>query len=276
MDPAVAQAWLAQNRVRILDVRTPQEHAQLGHLLGAILLPVDLILSAPAILSAEIEDPILVYCEHGIRSEHAASVLVRAGFRRVVNLRGGMAAWRGAREFGEQPIAGPSPWLLNNADLLRPGARVLDVACGAGRHALLLAAARFGVRAVDRNEGRIDRLRRAAGALQLRLDADVVDLEAPDVDLGQDAYDVILVVHYLHRPLFPALRRALAPGGLLLYETFLKGHAERYGKPSNPAFLLDPGELARLVAPLDVVRAFEGESNGRLVSATAATRTAAL
>lgn len=169
-------------------------------------------------------------------------------------------------------MADPSPWLLDNVDLFRPGARVLDVACGAGRHALFLAAARFNVRAVDKDEGRIDRLRHAAGALQLPLHADVLDLEAPDLSLGNDAYDAILVVHYLHRPLFPALRRALAPGGLLLYETFLKGHAERYGKPSNPAFLLEPGELARLAAPLDLVRSFEGESNGRIVSAIAATR----
>jgi len=66
------------------------------------------------------------------------------------------------------------------------------------------------------------------------------------VDLGTEAYELVLVVHYLHRPLFPSLVRALAPGGLLLYETFTTAQAAR-GKPTNPDFLLEPGELLEAV-----------------------------
>ena len=74
---------------------------------------------------------------------------------------------------------------------------------------------------------------------------------------------------YLHRPLFPALVRALRPGGVLLYETFTKEQA-RHGRPSNPEFLLDPGELPDLVAPLEVIRRREGEFEGRHVASVAA------
>ncbi len=88
-----------------------------------------------------------------------------------------------------------------------------------------------------------------------------------------DVYDVTVGVHYLYRPLFPALVRALRPGGLLLYETFLVGHA---GKgPTNPAFLLAPGELPALVSPLLVVRQREGELEDRRVASVAAIRQSA-
>ena len=89
------------------------------------------------------------------------------------------------------------------------------MACGRGRNALLLAAVGLVVRAVDRDRERIEALRRAARHAGLSLEAEVVDLEAEDgVDLGDSSRDVILTVHYLHRPLFPAIARALRPGGL--------------------------------------------------------------
>ena len=86
-----------------------------------------------------------------------------------------------------------------------------------------------------------------------------MDLEGAPPPLGDAAYDVIVVTHYLHRPLFPSLLAALRPGGTLVYETFLRAQAAR-GRPTNPDFLLEPGELRRLVAPLDV----RGRSRGRL------------
>jgi tellurite methyltransferase len=146
------------------------------------------------------------------------------------------------------------------------------VACGFGRHALLLAAAGFPVTAVDRDEGRIASLRATSERLGIPLEAKVVDLEAGPTELGDGVYDLVLVFHYLHRPLFPALVRALAPGGLLIYETFTRAQAAR-GEPKNPAFLLEPGELAGLVAPLEVLRQREGEFEGRMVAGVAARRT---
>jgi SAM-dependent methyltransferase len=170
---------------------------------------------------------------------------------------------------GIGPGEAPCSWLLENLDLVPPAARTLDVACGRGRHALLLAAAGFPVEAVDRDAGLIDSLRTTAERLQLPLRAEVRDLETGTADLGTETYDLVLVFHYLHRPLFPALVRALAPGGLLLYETFTVEQARR-GKPTNPDFLLQPGELRRSVAPLVVLREREGEFEERMVSGVAA------
>ncbi len=98
---------------------------------------------------------------------------------------------------------------------------------------------------------------------------DVIDLEADAVSLGQSVYGAILVFNYLHRPLMPVLIDALAPGGVLIYETFTRGQAAR-GHPRNPAFLLDDGELPRLVRPLEVVRSFEGERDGNLIASVVA------
>jgi SAM-dependent methyltransferase len=171
------------------------------------------------------------------------------------------------------PIDGPSSWLLENADLLPRGGRALDVACGRGRHALLLAGAGFRVDAVDRDEGCIAALAAVAERLELPVEARVLDLETGEVDLGDALYDIVLVFHYLHRPLFPALLRALATGGLLLYETFTTAQAAR-GKPPNPDFLLQPGELVTRVAPLEVLRQREGDFEGRMIASVAARKPA--
>ena len=271
IDPALAEQLVREGNVCPVDVRTPQEFEHLGHIPGATLLPVDLISVAPATLRQE-PRPLLVYCEHGIRSAHAARFLVQAGFEKVMNMVGGMSGWRGPRDhtpgdpFGE---SGVSSWLVTNQDLLLKGGSALDVACGTGRHALLLAAAGFTIRAVDRDPDPIVSLRAVAKRLDLPIRAEVLELESASVDLGDQIHDLIVVIHYLYRPLFPSLFRALRPGGLLLYETFTVHQAAR-GKPRNPAFLLQPGELRRLVAPLRILRDREGEHEGRMVSAVAA------
>jgi SAM-dependent methyltransferase len=182
---------------------------------------------------------------------------------------GGMSRWTGPRVHEPSPIAGPSPWLLSNVTLAPRGARTLDVACGRGRHALFLAGAGFPVRAVDRDAGHVAWLGALGRRLKLPLDAEVVDLEDGGADLGAEAWELVLVFNFLHRPLFPALVRALKPGGVLLYETYTRAQAER-GRPTNPDHLLEPGELPRLVAPLEVVRQREGEVDGRALASVAA------
>jgi rhodanese-related sulfurtransferase len=262
---------LASGSARVLDVREPEEFTGLGHIPGALLLPVDLVPSAVATLPRD-GRPLIVCCEHGVRSVRAAALLVQAGIDPVINMRGGMSVWRGPRDFAPAAGAsdlGPSSWLLESADLLPRGGDAIDLACGRGRHALLLAAAGFRVRAIDRDPGRIEFLREAAGRLHLDVTAQVIDLEAGAVDLGEDAADLIVCVHYLHRPLFPAIVRALRRSGILLYETFTVEQAAR-GGPTNPDFLLRHDELPRLVAPLEVLRRREGETQGRMVAAIAA------
>ncbi len=137
-------------------------------------------------------------------------------------------------------ISEPSAWVVEWAAQIRPGGEVLDVACGNGRHARFLARLGFEVHAVDRDAS-LFRDKPAAVSL---LEA---DLEAGPWPYTGRRFDGIVVTHYLHRPLLPVLVASLEPGGILLYETFAQGN-ERFGKPSNPAFLLAPGEL------LDAVR----------------------
>jgi rhodanese-related sulfurtransferase len=262
---------VARGAVHVVDVRSPEEYRDLGHVPGAILLPLHLIVSGAATLPRD-GRPLLVHCEHGIRSVHACEVLARAGVEGLLNLRGGLSLWTGPREFGpdEPAVTGPSSWLLECADLLPPGrGRALDVACGRGRHALLLAATGFEVHAVDRDESALASLDAAARRLGLPVTTGRVDLETGRPDLGDHGYVLVSVFHYLHRPLFPVLVAAMAPGALLLYETFTIDQAA-LGHPTNPAFLLEHGELRRLVAPLEVVRERDGVHEGRHVAAVAA------
>ena len=163
----------------------------------------------------------------------------------------------------------PSSWLTENADLLPPRGEALDVACGRGRHALWLASRGYVTTALDNSADNVAFVAEEASRRGLSVHADVKDLEAGSVFLGQASYDVIVVVHYLHRPLFPALIAALRPGGVLVYETFTRAQAAR-GKPTNPAFLLEAGELARLVAPLEILRQREGDYEERWVASVVA------
>jgi SAM-dependent methyltransferase len=141
-------------------------------------------------------------------------------------------------------LTAPSAWVERWAALI-PAGRVLDLACGAGRHARFLAARGFEVVAVDREPQSIP------GARFLRADLE----DGSPWPLPGERFQGIVVTNYLYRPLFSLIERSLAPGGLLIYETFMQGN-ERYGKPSNPAFLLAPGELWRAFGGLHVI-AFE-------------------
>ena len=151
----------------------------------------------------------------------------------------------------------PSPWIARFAPLIPAGGEVLDLACGGGRHARLLAGLGYRVEAVDRDA---DALARLAGV-------DNVTTRCADLEGGPWPYygcgfDGIVVSRYLYRPLLPLIFNCLNEGGILIYETFMVGQ-EQYGKPSNPAFLLRPGELLEMVRNRFPVIAFEqGEIAG--------------
>ena len=162
-------------------------------------------------------------------------------------------------------------WLVDHRHLLPRSGTALDVACGRGRHALWLAAQGFTVQAIDRDADAVIAVNADASRLGLPVTATVANLEGDDPALGRQAFDVIVVVHYLHRPLFPSLIAALRDGGVLVYETFTRDQALR-GKPTNPAFLLEPGELQRLVAPLEILATREDDINGQCVASVIARR----
>jgi SAM-dependent methyltransferase len=143
----------------------------------------------------------------------------------------------------------PSDWVLRWAPLIAQGT-VLDVACGGGRHAKVFLDRKLEVVAVDRDPQQI------AGARFLRADLE----DGSPWPLAGERFQGIVVVNYLHRPLFATLMDSLAEGGVLIYETFMVGN-ERYGKPSNPQFLLRPGELLEAFKDLTVKAFEEGQVN---------------
>jgi SAM-dependent methyltransferase len=149
-------------------------------------------------------------------------------------------------------VGEPSEWVRQWAHLIAPGGTVLDLASGAGRHARWLAQRGHPVAALDRDADALATLRDVPGVGTLEC-----DLEGAPWPLPDDArFAAIVVTNYLHRPLMGRLLDALAPGGVLIYETFAQGN-ETVGKPSNPAFLLAPGELLAVCAPTLRVIAYQ-------------------
>ena len=145
----------------------------------------------------------------------------------------------------------PSPWIVKYSWLIRRAGRVLDLACGSGRHAIWLAEQGYRVDAIDRDA-------RAVSSMMGidNINVVIVDLEAGHWPYSEQKYDGLIVSRYLHRPLLRTLAALLNPGGVLIYETFMAGN-EQYGKPSNPDFLLLPNELVEIYAPVLNIISFE-------------------
>ena len=145
----------------------------------------------------------------------------------------------------------PAPWFTRHASLVAAGARLLDVACGSGRHARLFAKRGVQVVAVDRDAEALQSLSGIDGiAVEQR------DIEADVWPYAPNSFDAVVVCNYLWRPTFGALLATLKPGGVLLYETFMDGN-ERYGKPSRPDFLLRSNELMMRMHQACRIVAFE-------------------
>ena len=141
----------------------------------------------------------------------------------------------------QHELTAPSDWVCRFVKLIPAGGTVLDLACGSGRHARLLTGLGYRVEAVDRDESYLQGLRGVEG-----VSARTADLEGGPWPYASRQFAGIIVSNYLHRPLFPRLLEALEQEGVLIYETFAVGN-ERFGKPSNPDFLLKPGELLEVV-----------------------------
>ncbi len=136
--------------------------------------------------------------------------------------------------------------------LVAPGGRVLDLACGQGRHARFFAGRGHDVDACDRDPASLASLSGVKGVRTTRADLE----DGSPWPYPEGVFAAIVVTNYLYRPLFPRLAAALAPAGVLIYETFAAGN-ERYGKPSNPSFLLKRDELLEAFGRDLVVVAFE-------------------
>jgi SAM-dependent methyltransferase len=131
----------------------------------------------------------------------------------------------------------PSPWVQIHAELIARNGRVLDLACGRGRHTRFLAALGFKVVAVDRDLSGVADL-----AADPRIELIQADLENDTWPFANKRFDGIVICNYLHRPHFPLLIDSLTEAGILIFDTFATGN-ERFGRPTNPDFLLRAGEL---------------------------------
>ena len=160
----------------------------------------------------------------------------------------------------------PSAWVCRWSHLVVAGADVLDVACGSGRHVRWFTDRGCRVTALDRDTAAVEPLRSMARVV-------VADLEAAPWPLPGERFDAVVCTNYLWRALLPALIDAIEEGGVLIYETFADGNAA-FGKPSNPAFLLRPGELLEATKGLRVIAYEDGflEAPARCVQRIVAAR----
>ena len=260
MDPAVVD-------LRDLDSHTTARPR------GAVRLEVEEILHQPYLLPSRSRPLALV---GGTVADVAPLVLAlrEAGHTDVRHFPG--ETWRDSLPFETGPSTRTHLWEPSSAVIRAleahapsiPGRTALDLACGSGRNAVYLALNGFEVTAIDRLPDALDKTRDLAQRSGVSLRTLERDLERPGA-LDGLAADLVVVVRYLERSLFPLLGRALNPGGLLVYETFTTARAAQ-GHPKNPRFLLHPGELRAAFEDLQILDSaegfFEGAHLARLVS----------
>lgn len=140
--------------------------------------------------------------------------------------------------------------------------RALDVASGAGRHAVYLAAQGFDVTAVDISSEALSQVAQRAVAQNISIETRQADLETADADLGESLYNLVAVFFYLHRPLFSALRRAIRPQGIIVYKTYSVDQLRYPGRPRHRIHMLEHNELLREFSDFRVLR-YEEEWDGK-------------
>ena len=239
-------------RPRVLDVRSAERFAA-GHPDGAGHVPLADLGSRRMELPAR-PVPLLVVHDEPATARLAASQLAERGYEHVTWLDRALAhdpdglvsrepaarLWSPS-EFLERALTGP----------VRGAGRALDLACGSGRAAVHLARLGWQVEAWDLDSTALEMAEAFALRNGVRIATRICELEREPLPDPEPRFDAIVVIRYLHRPLFPWIERALAPGGALVYETFRTGQ-ERFGHPRRPRHLLEPGELLRAFPSLRV------------------------
>jgi SAM-dependent methyltransferase len=247
---SLAEARATLPGARLLDVRDAARFAA-GHAPGASHVALAEFRERRMELPPRGE-PVLVMHDEP-RAAHAAALrLCELGYTRVAWLDAALGDDADGLT-SRDPAArswSPSAFLERVAPAL-PRGRALDVACGSGRASVFLALAGFTVEGWDIDPSALALSRAFAARERVAVSFRHVDLEHGSRPEADAAFDVIVVLRYLHRPLFPWLERALAPGGALVYETFRQGQ-ERFGHPTRPRHLLAPGELRRAFPGLTV------------------------
>jgi tellurite methyltransferase len=244
LDPADLDA--ARDRFATLDVRDAAAFAS-GHLAGSGQLPLAELTERRAELPPR-DASLLVIAADAEAAREAAERVESLGYRDVAWLAGSIDAipqrllerGPGARLWRPSPfLEAVLPRLPDPRERRR---RVLDLAAGAGREAVYLALQGFEVEAWDHDREVLERAAAMARRHGVSIATEVRDLEVREPRLPLEDRDVVMVFRFLHRPLMPRIASAVAPGGWVIYETYLQGQ-QRFGRPKHPRFLLDPGEL---------------------------------
>jgi rhodanese-related sulfurtransferase len=240
----------------LLDVRTESEYAE-AHIPGSILMPLH---ELPARVAEVLNGatPIAIVAEHGHRSSSACSFLAEHGFHHLFNLVGGIDRWPGPLAAGingqhhPHQLIAPTPWLVDNFHFL-PKGLALDIAMGNGRNAIYLATRGFDVDGVDVDPDVVAQARATARRFHAPIRAIIGNVEDGTHIIPMEAYDVIVVFNFLHRPLFRDIKDGLKPDGVVVFQTYLEEQI-KFGTPRNPAHLLKAGELAEVFSDFEILR----------------------
>jgi tellurite methyltransferase len=251
--------------VALLDVRDESAFAA-GHAAGSGHVPHADLKTRRTELPPR-ETPVIALSDDPREAEGAAAELEALGYSDARWLDAPLAALPGGH--GDRGPAArlwrPAPFLEELLPSL-PRGRAIDVAAGSGRNAVFLALHGYVAEAWDHDDGALERAAALARRHGVAIEPVVADLERRRPPLPADAYDLVVVFRFLHRPLFPDLERALRPGGALVYETYRDGQ-ERYGRPKQRRFLLRAGELSSAFPGLSVERYEEPEPEGGPITA---------
>jgi len=240
----------------LVDVRTEAEFEQ-GHIPGSRLIPLQS-------LDARIKEvpnsgtPITIMSESGRRSEMACRLLAANDYSPLFDLDGGFNGWPGPVATGREPGTyhqhgiTPSSFLVRNFDQL-PKGLALDFIMGEGRNAIYLATRGFDVDGVDPDPQAVAQARIASRKLGVPIRAIVGNVEDGTYIIPIEAYNVIIVFNYLHRPLFKDIRDGLMPGGVVVYQNYTVEQAQ-YDRLTDPDSLLEPGELKKQFSDWEILR----------------------
>jgi SAM-dependent methyltransferase len=250
LSPAAARRGLGA--FAVLDLREDAAFAR-GHLGGSGHVPFAELRARRAELPPR-DRPLLLVADDPALAARAAGSLAESGHDQVFWLEASLAEIEGGlAETGPAArLWRPAPFLDEVLPAIARG-RAADLAAGAGREAVFLAINGFDVEAWDSDAEALDRARALAARNGVTLRTVIADLEAEASPLPESAFDLVTCFRFLHRPILPMIALALAPGGTLVYETYRLGQ-ERFGKPRRPRFLLEPGELTRAFAGLEILR----------------------
>ncbi len=253
------QISLVEIKGACLDLRSERDFAA-GHLPGAVNIPFEELRLRMHELPPRGERLLL----YGARAEEAARFLAQKP-RWEISWCDERLPTEGLSHEPGQPLWRPHPWLMKHYRHIPAGGRVFDVAMGTGRDAVFLAKHGFEVSGEDILPEAVTKAKDLAARNGVQVDARVGDLTRSD-PLPPESADGIVVFNYLDRELFRNLEAALRPGGVVIYETFMRGQELR-GKPSRPEHLLQPGELAEAFRNLDVLEYGEGENGSGSLTA---------